>query len=133
MGEIGPRLERILIVLTVGVLAIVSILVYRMPGIMCCMNHVYILLCGLVLTIILLMLISQAMDFVHFLMKESNREKERAARKEDIENEYEKEKKYIELNSLAKQKDIENKKQLMAVEFENYKQKELFKKGNGLD
>ena len=142
MGEVGPRLERILIVLTVGVLAIVAILVYRMPGIMCCMNHVYILLGGLVLSIVLLILISQAIECIH--LNRSNKENECMAKREDLHKEYEKEKNYIMLKSLSKQKELENtqklmaielenKKQLMAVELENYKQKELFKKENGLD
>lgn len=130
MGEIDSKTERIILAFIVCITCILSLVIYRIPGVLLSVWMVYVLLAVLVIAVLAIICLS----YVFYVCK-GHADIEREGELLEIRQKYEleKERELIGLRDLAKLKDLEHKKQAMHIELENYKAKEMFKKDNGLE
>lgn len=129
MGKIESKVERIILVLILCFTGIMLLAIYRMPVFSINVNMIYILLAILVVTIFAIVFFS---CLIHILKTIADIKRESELLKQRQESELEKEHKLIYLRDLSKRKELEYKKLLANMDFESYKDKELFKKENGL-
>lgn len=121
MGEMNLKTGKTIVVLSVCFTIIISLIILKTPLIHSVINYIFMLSGGMALTIILLLVLSHRW---HVKQREDEWNRELKMLSENNKQE----RVSIELRDLSKQKDLDRKKQLADIEFEDFKRREELKK-----